>query len=72
MEIAFFTVDQTNDISGITRKPLFVCCKIGFASLGTRKCVRVHKEIFTKITSGFSHLKQPGAGVSVLGKDLFS
>ena len=48
LKIAFFTMDQINDISGITRKPLFVvCCKIGFASLGARKCVRVHKEIFT-------------------------
>ena len=48
LEIAFFTMDQINDISGITRKPLFVlCCKIGFASLGAIKCVRVHKEIFT-------------------------
>ena len=49
LEIAFFTMDQINDISEITRKSLFVvcCCKIGFASLGARKCVRVHKEIFT-------------------------
>ena len=45
LKIAFFTMDQINDISGTTRKPLFVvCCKIG---LGARKCVRVHKEIFT-------------------------
>ena len=29
------------------------------------------KFLQTKITSVFSHLKQPGAGVSVLGKEVF-
>ena len=35
----------------LTRQPLL--CELGFASLGARKRVGVHKEIFTKITSVF-------------------
>ena len=45
--------------------------EVGFASLGAKKRVGVYKEILIKITSGFSHLKQAGAGVSVFGKELF-
>ena len=45
--------------------------EVGFASLGGRKGVGVYKEILTNITSVFSHLKKPGAGVSVFGKELF-
>ena len=60
-----------NDISVITRKPLFICCRIGFASLALENVLEFTRKFLQRSHLVFSHLKQPGAGISVLGKELF-
>ena len=62
MEIAFLTVGQLNDISGITRKPLNVV----LPACALENVLQVTRKYLER-----SHLKQPGAAVSVLVRIFF-